>query len=187
MITIVDGQAAKSIMLMPSMKLAVAMDMKKSREEMKKSAKGAPPDLFEMVRRLVREGSSGTGDKAERLGKKEIDGRQAVGFRVHANGMDMTLWADPETARPIRIEITMEMLAGVHYGDEQFPLRRRFGPVVVQSGTARRLFDPSHEHDDARGGRPPQHIAHDCRAQQGPVSGKARDEQGGYGAADGGG
>ena len=65
-----------------------------------------------MVRRLVREGSSGTGDKAESLGNKEIDGRQAVGFRIHANEMDMTLWADPETAWPIRIEIVMDMLDG---------------------------------------------------------------------------
>ena len=112
-IKIVDGEAAKGIMLMPQAKLAVAMDMKKMREDLKKSANGAPPDLFETVRRIVREGSSGTGDKAERLGKKEIDGRQAVGFRTHANGMDMTLWAGPETARPIRIEIIMEMLDGV--------------------------------------------------------------------------
>ena len=70
---------------MPKQKIAIAMDMKKMREDMKKSAKGTPPDQFEMVRRLVREGSSGTGDKAERLGKKEIDGREAVGFRIHAN------------------------------------------------------------------------------------------------------
>jgi outer membrane lipoprotein-sorting protein len=116
-VTIVDGQTAKSIMLMPNMKLAIAMDMKKLREDsLKKSAKLAkdpPADVFETVRRLVREGSSGTGDKAERLGKKEIDGRQAVGFRIHANGMDMTLWADPKTAWPIRIEIVMEMLDGV--------------------------------------------------------------------------
>jgi outer membrane lipoprotein-sorting protein len=124
-VTIVDGQTTKSLMLMPNMKLAVAMDMKKIREEMNKSVKGAPPDQFEMVRRLarppdqfemvrrlVREGSSGMGDKAERLGKKEIDGREAVGFRVNANGMDMTLWADPETAWPIRIEIVMKTLDG---------------------------------------------------------------------------
>jgi outer membrane lipoprotein-sorting protein len=109
-VMIVDGQAAKCIMLMPNQKFAMSMDMKKMREDMKKSAKGAPPDLFEMVRRLVREGSSGTGEKAERLGKKEIDGREAVGFRIHANMMDMTLWADPETAWPIRIEVGMDMM-----------------------------------------------------------------------------
>jgi outer membrane lipoprotein-sorting protein len=114
-VTIFDGQAGKFIMLMPDMKIATAMDMKKMMEDMKKSdksAKAPPPDQFEMVRRLVREGSSGTGAKTERLGKKEIDGREAVGFRTDANGMDMTLWADPETARPIRIEVGMDMLAG---------------------------------------------------------------------------
>ena len=57
--------------------------------------------MFEMVRRLVREGSSGTGDKAERLGTKKIDGREAVGFRINASGMDMTLWADPERPGPL--------------------------------------------------------------------------------------
>ena len=116
MITIADNQADKAVMLMPMAKLAIAMDMKKIKEDMRKSPQGAPPDLFEMVRRIVREGSSGPGEKAERLGKKEIDGRPAVGFRVQKAmcGMgDMTLWADTGTARPIRIEFTNEMLAGV--------------------------------------------------------------------------
>jgi outer membrane lipoprotein-sorting protein len=114
-IMIIDGESGKSIMLSPDSKIAIAMDMKKMREDMKKSAKLAkdpPYDQFEMVRRIVREGSSGTGDKVESLGKKEIDGREAVGFRTRANMMDMTLWADPGTARPIRIEIGMEMGAG---------------------------------------------------------------------------
>ena len=116
-VMIIDGQSAKSIMLTPNMKIAIAMDMKKMREDRKKSAKLAkdpPLDQFEMVRRLVREGSSGTGEKTKRLGKKEIDGRTAVGFRTRSNMMDMTLWADPETARPIRIKVDMDMGAGVH-------------------------------------------------------------------------
>ena len=106
-ITIADGQQSKCMTLMPMAKFAVSMDMKKIEEEMKKSGEGAPPDLFEKVRRIVREGSSSTGEKAERLGQKEMDGRQAVGFRIRANRVDMTLWADPETARPVRIEVVM--------------------------------------------------------------------------------
>ncbi len=116
-IVIADSQAAKAVMLMPNMKIAVAMDMKKMYEDMKKSAGGPPPDLFEMVRRIVREGSSGTGEKPELLGRKEIDGHEAVGFSVRKamNGMgDMTLWADPQTARPIRIELVAELGANVH-------------------------------------------------------------------------
>ena len=111
-VTIADSQAAKVLMLTPSMKIAIAMDMKKMYADMKKSGKGLSPDLFDMVRRIVREGSDGTGEKAERLGQKEIDGHKAVGFSVRnaMNGMgDMTLWADPQTARPIRIEIAGEL------------------------------------------------------------------------------
>ena len=63
--------------------------------------------MFEMVRQLVREGSSGPGEKVESLGKKEIDGRVAVGFRTHNNMADMTLWADPQTARLVRVELNM--------------------------------------------------------------------------------
>lgn len=116
-IMIVDSQAAKAITLMPNMKMAVVMDMKKMHEKMKKSPGGVPPDLFEMVRRIVREGSSGTGERAKPLGTREIDGHQAIGFSVH-NAMDslgdMTLWADPKTARPIRIEIAGELGTKVH-------------------------------------------------------------------------
>jgi outer membrane lipoprotein-sorting protein len=117
-ISIMDGQAAKLLMLMPSMKMAIAMDMKKMQEDMKKTGKmpkDAPPDYFELVRRLVREGNSSVGEKVENLGPKQIDGRKAVGFRVH-NPMNsegyLTVWADPETAQPIRIEFEMEMLSG---------------------------------------------------------------------------
>ena len=111
MITIFDSQAGKAIVFMPSRKIAMSMDMKRWNEDMRK--KGTPPDLFETVRRLVREGSSGAGEKVERLGKKEIDGHPAVGFRTRTNVADMTLWADPETARPIRIEMAGEMFADV--------------------------------------------------------------------------
>jgi outer membrane lipoprotein-sorting protein len=110
-IMICDGQAGKGIMLSPSMKFATTMDLKKLRENRKEPA---PPDLFEMVRRLVREGNSGTREKPETLGKQQIDGREAIGFRVQVDGMNMTLWADPKTAYPVRIEAIAEMLGNVH-------------------------------------------------------------------------
>lgn len=113
-VTIADSQAGKAVMLMPSLKIAVEMDMKKYNEDTKKSAKEVPPDVFETVRRLVRKGSSGAGEKAEKLGKKEIDGHAAVGFHSHTEIGDMIVWADPATARPVRIELANDILAGVH-------------------------------------------------------------------------
>ncbi|MGW8258262.1 MAG: hypothetical protein ACWGMZ_12305, partial [Thermoguttaceae bacterium] len=119
-VAITDGQKEKTLILnsMGTMgKTALLMDMHKIWEQRKKSAKsaqGPPPDLFEIVRRIVREGSTGMGEKVEGLGTKEIDGRQAVGFRVQAREMGvMTFWADPNTSWPIRIEIVWDMMDGV--------------------------------------------------------------------------
>lgn len=107
-IIIADSQADKTVTLLPSQKFAMVMDRTKTRENPEKSANNVSPDLFETVRRLVREGSSGKGGTVEKLGKKEIDGHAAVGFRTHSTMGDMILWADPETARPVQIEISGE-------------------------------------------------------------------------------
>jgi outer membrane lipoprotein-sorting protein len=101
-IMIMDCQTGNGLSLVPEQKVAITFDGSK----IKKPA-GTPSNMFEMVRQLVREGSSGLGGKAEPLGKKEIDGRAVVGFRTHNNMVDMTLWADPQTARPVRIELNM--------------------------------------------------------------------------------
>jgi len=41
----------------------------------------------------------------EELGEKEIDGRRAVGFRARSLGENLVIWADAETAIPLRIEL----------------------------------------------------------------------------------
>lgn len=44
------------------------------------------------------------GEKAEPLGKKNIAGVQAQGFRVRQSGEVFTVWADPNTSLPLEIE-----------------------------------------------------------------------------------
>ena len=85
-------------MLRPDQKFAMAMDLTKIKESRKKLTINSPADIFDTMRQLVREGNSGTGEKVEKLGTKEIDGRTAVGFQLHNVMGDMTLWADPATA-----------------------------------------------------------------------------------------
>lgn len=106
-IMIIDFQAKKGLVLSPEMRTAVVLDTSK----LKKPA-GGPTNMFEFVRRVVREGRSEPGEKVESVGKKEIDGRVTAGFRVHANMADMTLWADPQTARPVRIDVEMPSFGG---------------------------------------------------------------------------
>lgn len=105
-IMILDHEAMKGLTLAPEQKLATTIDLLK----MKKPA--GPSNPFEMVRKLVREGNSGPSEKVESLGKKEIDGRVAVGFRTHSNMADMSLWADPQTARIVRIDIDQPGING---------------------------------------------------------------------------
>ncbi len=44
----------------------------------------------------------------ESVGTRQIDGRSAVGFLVHKEGKDMTIWVDPETDLPISVEVREE-------------------------------------------------------------------------------
>ena len=53
---IMDMQTAKAVMLMPEKKFAVAFDGEQMKKEMEKSTGRPSPSMFEMVRRLVREG-----------------------------------------------------------------------------------------------------------------------------------
>jgi outer membrane lipoprotein-sorting protein len=106
-VMIFDYQTSQAVVLMAEPKIAFVMDTKKMAEEMKKS--GRPQqDMFEMVRQLVREGRSSGFDNVEPLGKKDLDGRTVVGFRTRMNNMtDMTLWADPQSARLVRVELAV--------------------------------------------------------------------------------
>ena len=97
-IMILDFQAMKGLTLIPEQKQAVAVDLAKIKKP------SGPSNMFEQVRQLVRQGSSGA-EKAESLGRKQVDGRAAVGFRIKNNMADMTFWADPQSARPVRIEL----------------------------------------------------------------------------------
>ena len=107
-VTIVDGQVGKCIMLMPTMKIAMSMDMKKIREEMKKSAKLAKalrPICSRWCAGLSARGAAAQATRPRGSARKRLTDARQSAFGLNANGMDMTLWADPETARPIRIEV----------------------------------------------------------------------------------
>ena len=44
--------------------------------------------------------------QVEELGQRQVDGRDAVGFRLRVENIEMTVWADPVTALPVRVEST---------------------------------------------------------------------------------
>jgi hypothetical protein len=91
---------SKAITLVPEKKFAVVLDLKKVPNE------GIAKNWLEDVRQQIRAAIDGPQNDVKTLGQRSIDGRAAVGFRLRVSERAMTVWADPETALPIRVEST---------------------------------------------------------------------------------
>ncbi len=59
---------------------------------------------FQDLRKLIIDAQSGDSDSFERLGIDLVDGRRVGGFRVRRGSIAITLWADPKTSLPVRVE-----------------------------------------------------------------------------------
>ena len=120
-VMILDCLAAKGLTLLPAEKRAITVNI-----EVKEKSTGGTASMFDMVRRLIRKGSTDSAETVESLGKKEIDGRVTVGFRRRTNMVDVALWADPETARLVRVETGLSggahsVLSNFRYDEELDP------------------------------------------------------------------
>ncbi len=95
-ILILDLDNAKMLTLGPSDKGAIYMDIKGPLQEGTRSYLG-------LVRDIVAKIEDNPNIPVQELGEREIDGREAIGFYV--SDIELTIWADLETALPIRIEL----------------------------------------------------------------------------------
>jgi outer membrane lipoprotein-sorting protein len=106
-VLIEDHRQRKCIRLNPDKKLANVWDMDNRIVVIDELAWENP---LEMLREEVRDAKNRPDGEVEDLGTKQIDGRAAVGFRFKLKGKnqdtDKTIWADPKTGLPIRIEAT---------------------------------------------------------------------------------
>jgi outer membrane lipoprotein-sorting protein len=98
-IAIWDGSGDKALNLIPTAKIAKVMNLKNFPKE---SPLGTS---FLSLRNSVLNAKNGGKRKAESLGVKDVDGRRAEGFRMKHGATETTIWADPKTSLPIRVEI----------------------------------------------------------------------------------
>ncbi len=70
------------------------------------SMKGLPPipNYLEHLKNIITMLQDSPHFVIEDLGEQEIDGRVLIGFRAKHPRVDITMWADPVTALPVRIE-----------------------------------------------------------------------------------
>jgi outer membrane lipoprotein-sorting protein len=101
MVNVSDLTIGKMVSLMPAKKRAMVMTLK--------DLKGAPRDKlannnFERLRELLSSSRDAKDNQYQRVGEREIDGKRAVGFRYDSPMATVTLWGDPKTGTPLRIE-----------------------------------------------------------------------------------
>lgn len=95
-ILITDYDTFQMLQLIPKQKTAVLIDLKDITEK--------PENVLETMRNLITELQNDPDVSVEPLGEKEIDGQIAKGFRATGPDGELTVWADPQTALPIRME-----------------------------------------------------------------------------------
>jgi hypothetical protein len=94
-ILIIDLDSARMLTLDPKSKTAVYIDIQGPLQEGTKN-------FLEFVRKVITDLKD---ISAEKLGQRDIDGRKAIGFLARDPNVKLTIWADPQTAQPIRIEL----------------------------------------------------------------------------------
>ena len=104
MVNIADWEQGRMIGLNESTKQATLVKLVNLTEEHKT---GSQMNQFDMIRERLRQATENPETEVESLGEKRIDGRDLVGFRFPESVQPMTIWADPITHFPVRIESTM--------------------------------------------------------------------------------
>jgi hypothetical protein len=94
-VSIIDLETGKILSLDSKKKEATYIDLK-----------GLPsiPNYMEKLRNLIAKLQQVPEFKVEELGQQDIAGQRLIGFRAKHPKIEITIWADPVTALPVRIE-----------------------------------------------------------------------------------
>jgi hypothetical protein len=103
MIYIVDHVQGRSLVLVPSQKTAVVMELKNATDRLDPRA----VNMFAELRRRILLASEHGDESVAYVGEARIDGRRVFGYRLVEAGVRTTLWADATSFLPLRIECAM--------------------------------------------------------------------------------
>ncbi|HZZ42647.1 MAG TPA: hypothetical protein VFE58_06895, partial [Tepidisphaeraceae bacterium] len=95
-INMMDFKSGQVLTLMVPQKRAIKMNIEGRPKEFKDR------DILEQFRNM--QASAG-----KSIGKKEIDGKVADAYAVEENGQKLTIWTDPKTRLPVRMETKVDM------------------------------------------------------------------------------
>jgi hypothetical protein len=94
-VSIIDLESGKILVLTSPTKEAVYIDLK-----------GLPsmPNYMERLRNVIAKLQEHPEFTVEKLGEQDISGQKLIGFLAKHPKAEITIWADPKTALPVRIE-----------------------------------------------------------------------------------
>jgi len=95
-VSIIDSKTGQGLILMVPQKTAIRMTSENAPKQMKQQ------NMLENFRNM----STNAGKP---IGRKQVDGRELDGYKIDENGKNMTIWADPKTHLPVRMEATVDM------------------------------------------------------------------------------
>jgi outer membrane lipoprotein-sorting protein len=96
MIVITDFDTSQTLTLNPKQKIAALIDLKDLPEK--------PENILGEMRNIITDLQNDPDVLIERLGEQDIDGQIATVFLATGPDGELTIWADSQTALPIRIE-----------------------------------------------------------------------------------
>ncbi len=96
-IAIIDLENARMLTLDPKTKGGAYVNIEGPLKERTR-------DLLEFIRKTV---TDLKGLPVKELGQKNIDGLEAIGFKLSGSNSEFTIWANPKTTKPVRIEIAL--------------------------------------------------------------------------------
>jgi outer membrane lipoprotein-sorting protein len=101
-IVISDLLKGKIISLIPAQKRAFVIEL----ENMPEDRDQSEFNMFAEIRKHIIEAQESEDASVEFLGENKINGLTVIGYHVRKPGLDMTIWADPQTKLPVQITNT---------------------------------------------------------------------------------
>jgi outer membrane lipoprotein-sorting protein len=123
-VNVSDLAVGKMMTLIPAEKRVVVINIKGTPKDMAKS------NNFEKMRRLLADERNADEKKFEKLGEKEIDGKKAIGFQLDSPMGKVTLWGDPQTSYPVRIETAFSGPPATHVVMTHFQMNVELKPAL---------------------------------------------------------
>ena len=102
-IVIGDFLEGKIITLMSEQNKAFVIEM----ENIPENEDQSQFNMFHEIRKHIQEAQETEDESVSFLGEREIDGLTTIGYHVQRPGVDITIWADPQTKLPVQMENTM--------------------------------------------------------------------------------